>query len=181
MRSEASGAVAAATVQGDGSFRFPAVAAGRYRFSLGGADGFFASQIEIRGGSIRDGLLEVSEARDVNLLITASNEIGGVRGFVADGDHSIEGVLVVLAPVAGRSGESGNEIRYRSFQTESDGSFDFRSIPAGRYLLFAVDDSQLEYARPDVIALYRSRAKEIDIRAGGSTEERIPLSLPVAR
>ena len=182
MRSEASGAVATTTVQGDGSFRFAAVAPGRFRLSCGGPDGFFASQIEARGGTIRDGILEVSEGSDVSLSITASNETGGVRGFVVDGDRGIEGALVVLAPESGElSGELNNDARYRSYQTESDGSFDFRSIPTGRYLLFAVDNSQLEYARPDVIALYRSRAKEIDIHAGASTDERISIAQPIAR
>ncbi len=185
IRSEATGAVAATIVQGDGSFRFAAVAPGRFRFSLGGPDGFFASQIEARGGTINDGFLEISEGSDVSLLISASNETGGVRGFVVDGDRGVEGALVVLAPVSSKSGELSGDLnkdaRYRGYQTESDGSFDFRSVPAGRYLLFAVDNSQLEYARPDVIALYRSRAKEIDIRTGDSTEERIPLALPIAR
>jgi hypothetical protein len=152
---------------------------GRFRISLVGPDGFFASQIEARGGTIRDGLLEVSEGSDVTLSVTASNATGEVRGLVVDGDRPLEGVLVVLAPVPLQTGEPNRDARNHGYQTESDGSFDFRLIPTGRYLLFAVDNSQLEYARPDIVGPYLSRAREIDIPARTVTEERIPLVSPL--
>jgi hypothetical protein len=179
IRGEASGSIGRATVQSDGSFRFSALMPGRFRVSLGGTDGFFASQIEARGGTIRDGLLEVSEGSDVSLSVTASNATGEVRGFVVDGDRPLEGVLVVLAPAPAQKGELNRDARYHGYQTESDGSFNFRSIPAGRYLLFAVDNSQLEYARPDIVGPYLSRAREIDIGPRTVTEERIPLASPL--
>jgi hypothetical protein len=179
MRGELSGGVGTVTVQGDGSFKLPQATPGRFRITLGGRDGFLASEIEARGGSIKDGILEISEGSDVILSITASNESGDLRGFVVDGDRPLEGVLAVLAPAGGQKGEL--TVTPRAFQTESDGSFNFRSIPAGHYLLFAVDDSQLEYARPDVIAPYLPGAKEIEIRSRTSAEERIPLAPPPAR
>ncbi len=169
IRGEVSGSVATARVRSDGSFSFPAVMPGHFRFALGGPAGFFASQVEARGGTFKDGLLEVFEDSDVNLSVTASNEIGELRGFVIDGDHPIEGVLVVLASAPGQT---------RAFQTESDGSFDFRSTPAGRYRLFAVDNTELEYARPDVIAPYLPGAREIEVVSGSSKEERIPITSP---
>jgi len=176
IRGEVSGSVATVAAKADGSFTFPAVQAGHFRFSLGGADGFFASQIEARGGTIDDNRLEVFEDRDVSLSVTASNEIGQLQGFVVDGDHPVEGALVVLYAAPGQGGTSGSEGRYRSFQTESDGSFDFHSVPAGRYILFAVEDSQLEYGRRDVVAPFLRDAKGIEISPRSSSEVRIPIS-----
>jgi hypothetical protein len=65
---------------------------------------------------------------------------------------------------------------YRGYQTESDGSFDFRDIPAGRYLLFAVDDTGFEYANPAAVGPYLPAAKPVTIEAHGSLTERISIS-----
>jgi hypothetical protein len=166
------------TVLNDGSFSFPQVMPGRYQFRLGGGDGFFATRIEARGGSMKDGLIEVSEGNDVTLSITAGDDTGVLRGFVADGDRVRESVLVVLVPDTGQKRGSSIDAQPRIYQTESDGSFDFRSVPTGRYFLFAVDDFEFEYARPEVLAPWLSRARQVDIQARTATEERIPLTSP---
>lgn len=101
-----------------------------------------------------------------------------MRGFVVEGDHPVEGALVVLYAAPGQSSASGSDARYRSFQTERDGSFDFRSVPAGHYFLFAVTDSKLEYGRPDVVAPYLRGTKEIEVGPGNSTEVRISMTQP---
>jgi hypothetical protein len=129
-----------------------------------------------RGGRVEDNRLEVFEDRDVTLSITASNAVGQLRGFVIDGDHPVKGALVVIYAAPGQSGASAAEARYQSFQTESDGSFDFRSVPAVRYAVFAVGDSQLEYGHPDVIAPYLRGANEVEIGLGTSTEVRISMT-----
>jgi hypothetical protein len=179
IRGEISGQLATVPVKNDGTFSFPAVQPGHFRFGLASQDGFFASRIEAQGGRIEDDRLEV-EDRDVSLAVTASNAVGQVRGFVVDDENPVEGALVVLYAAPGRSSASGSDARYRSFQTESDGSFDFRSVPAGRYFLFAVNDSELEYGRPDVVAPYLRGAKEIDVGLGNSTDVRISMTLPSA-
>jgi hypothetical protein len=62
------------------------------------------------------------------------------------GEKPVEGVLVVLAPSSG----AHDQVRHRGFQTDSDGSFDFQNVPAEDYLLFAVEDTGLEYITPGI-------------------------------
>ncbi len=175
IRGDGSGLpVSTVPVEADGSFSFPSVLPGRFIVSLTSADGFYVSEMTARNASLNGRVLEVTEGNDVTLSITAANETGTLKGFVVDGDRPLEGMLVVLAPVPGEFiGDTP-----RIYQTESDGSFDFRLVRAGRYRLFAVDDGQFEYARPEVVAPWLPRAKEIVIAPRSSGEERIPLTPP---
>lgn len=94
-----------------------------------------------------------------------------------DGARPAEAVLAVLAPVE----ESQNPGRYRGYQTESDGSFDFANVPAGRYYLFAVEDTGFEYANPAAIRPYMANAKVVTIETRGSSTERIPITAAKGR
>jgi len=79
---------------------------------------------------------------------------------------------LVLAPAGG----STDILRYRGFQTDSDGSFDFQNVPAGDYMLFATADTSVEYANPEVVRLFLTGAKAIHLEPHGTHSEKIPLS-----
>ena len=117
----------------------------------------------------------------VALSLTLSDQTGEVRGFVVTGDHPIDGVLAVLVSMRAPDETTGKGARFRAFQTESDGSFDFRSVPAGRYQLFAVVDTEFEYARPEAVAPYLAASKEIEVRAHAASDETVPLGTAAAR
>ncbi len=161
-----------AAVRADGSFVFPSVPMGSYRPAIRAAAGIFTSGIEVTGARFHDGVLDLSEGDSATISVTASDESGGLSGFVMNGDQPLEAVLVVLAPAA----DAEKTASYRGYQTESDGSFDFKNIPAGRYLLFAVDDTALEYANPDVIRPWLASAKPVTIETHGTSSERISLT-----
>ena len=161
------------TVKADGSFAFPAVTAGKYRPGLASTDGFFTAGIEVNGVPYRNGLIEVSDGDSATLSITAGDDIGNVNGFVMNGDQPVEAVLAVLVPADG-----GRPALYRGYQTESDGSFNFRHIPAGRYFLFSVDDTAFEYANPDALQPYLPLAKSVTVAAHQSATERISVTPP---
>jgi hypothetical protein len=160
-----------AAVQPDASFTFATVAAGRYRPQIRSEDGFYAAAIHVDGADYRDGVVELVEGQTVSLRIAASSELGGVKGFVMREDRPTEGALVVLAPV-----DSTFPGAPRGFQSDSDGSFDYQKVPAGDYLLFAVEDLDFEYANPAVIKPYRAAAKQIRVEPQGIVSERIPLA-----
>lgn len=65
---------------------------------------------------------------------------------------------------------------YRPYQTETDGSFDFRAVPSGHYRLFAVLEAlNLEYANPIAIRSFMDSAKQINIVGKSELTERIDL------
>ena len=59
----------------------------------------------------------------------------------------VSGVQAMLAPRRG-SPDPGD---YRAYQTDGDGSFDFKNVRTGDYVLFAVPQLDLEYANPAVV------------------------------
>jgi hypothetical protein len=75
----------------------------------------------------------------------------------------------VLAPVRTSSG-------YRTFQTDSDGSFSFTDIPLGDYILFAVVDVALEYTNPEIARPYLAAGRPVRIAAGVVISETISLT-----
>ena len=169
---EGSGGTIGAAVRADGSFVFPSVPMGTYRPAIRAAAGIFTSGIEVTGARFHDGVFDLSEGDSATISVSASDESGSLSGFVMNGEQPLEAVLVVLAPAAGSERPDG----YRGYQTESDGSFDLKNVPAGRYLLFAIDDTAFEYANPAVIRPYLSSAKPVTIEAHGTSTERISLT-----
>jgi hypothetical protein len=120
---------------------------------------------------LRDGLVELVDGESVVLRMVASDETGRVQGFVMRGEQPADGMMVVLAPVS----ESVLATAARGFQTDSDGSFDYQSVPAGDYLLFAVENAALEYSRREAIRPYLGNAERIRVEAHQSYSERITV------
>ncbi len=167
------GAGTQATAAGaDGSFHFPDVQPGKYRAAVGSRDGHFAAEIRVEGAESRGGWIDVREGQNITLRMVASDEVGKLEGYVLDGESAVEGVLVVLAPAA----ESSESHNYHGFQTDSDGSFEYRNIPAGDYLLFAVEDTNFEYANPAAVRPYLDRAKRVRVEAHQSVSHRISVT-----
>ena len=169
---EDTGAVISTVVRPDGSFVFRSVTAAKWRPAIRGAEGYFASDVHVEGADFRDGVMDLLEGESVTLRLTASDETGRLQGFVMRGDAAVEGVLVVLAPASG----AHDQVRYRGFQTDSDGSFDFKGVPAEDYLLFAVEDTEIEYANPAAVRRYLGNARRVHVEAHGVYSEKIPLT-----
>jgi hypothetical protein len=156
----------------DGSFAFPNVRYGQFRIAVAGAPGFYVARTEVSGATYRDGLLTVADGETPTLSLTLSDETGSLNGIVMNGDQPVPGVLTVLVP----AGESENPAPHRAFQTESDGSFNFQNVQAGKYYFFAVDNTALEYANPQAVRLYLADAKIVTIVARGSSTEHIAVT-----
>jgi hypothetical protein len=168
---EFGGAVSTAVRPG-GGFSFPSVREGKYRIAIRGTDGYFASEIHVDGAAYSKGVMDLVEGDTATVRLVASDDTGRASGFVTIGDRAVAGVLAVLAPVA----ETNDWLAYRGFQTDSDGSYDFTDVPSGDYLLFAVEDTGLEYTNPAVVRPYLQSAKRVHVAAHEATSERIPLA-----
>jgi hypothetical protein len=172
MMNEITGRSVGVPVEPDGTFRIANTGGAPYRPYLYGSAAQYIAKISGEGAPLKDGVVDLTENTTVNLKIVASDETGRIKGFAMDGDKPAPAVMVVLAPPA----ESHDPTNYRGFQTESDGSFEYLNIPAGDYLIFAVDRLDLEYTNPDVIRPYLSSATSIHLPAHGVVEQRVLLS-----
>jgi len=158
-----------ADIDSDGGFRFSAVIRGKLRMSLGGEPVWFIAEMSAKGAPLKDGVLDATGSSEVHLNIVVSDERGRLKGFAMNGDAPAPETLVVLAPRDGYSEPLG-------FQTESDGSFDYTSVPAGDYLLFAVDKLDFEYANPEVTRPYLAAATAVHVPVHGVVEQRVKLA-----
>ena len=160
-----------AAVRADGSFQIPAVLAGAYEVAIYSKGNRLAAQIHSEAVA-SDGLLHADNGADINVRITVSDQVGGVKGLVIQDGQPAPGVFAVLMPRRERllPGDS------RAYQTDSDGSFNWQDIPAGDYFLFATRDTQLEYSNPAVLQPFLPEAKLVHVDLHGTLNERIPLA-----
>jgi hypothetical protein len=118
--------------------------------------------------------VNIEDGAELRLSIVASNKSVRFRGFATRDDQPLGNMLVVIVPRDPVSAYSN-----QGYQTDSDGSFDWPALPAGDYLLFAVDDPTIAYADPETVKPYLSQAKQIRIEPGKVLEERVPVQAVV--
>jgi hypothetical protein len=173
LRDEQQNRVFRRDVAADGTFEIPGVLPGNYRASITGVPGVFATLVTSEEGAVKDGVIEVGANANVRLKLDASAGAGRVKGFVYRNGDPVPGVLVLLIP-ATLPADPGY---YRSFLSDSDGSFDFKNVRPGGYRLFALPDSQFEYANPAVVRPYlaNANAKAIAVDVKTLLEETIEL------
>jgi hypothetical protein len=170
---EETGKAVIVVLNANGSFSFPSLPVSRLRMLLSGGDGLFITRMSVEGASVKDGLIEVMDGAAVKVDLTAGAKNGSLNGFVVNGDKPVPMVMVVLVPASSSANPNGPY----GFQTDSDGSFDFTAVPAGDYVLFAVDDREFEYANPAVLRPYLTTGKRISIEPQAIRTERIEVSL----
>jgi len=171
---EDNGTIISTIVRADGSFSFPSVAVGKMRIAIRGTDGYFATDVRAEGTHFENGVVDLMEGESVTVKMSASDEIGRLQGFVMRDKKPVEGVLVVLAPARDAAGQFASDpSAYRGFQTDSDGSFDYQNVTAGDYLLFATEDTGIEYANPVAIRELLTHAKAVRITPHVTGTERI--------
>jgi len=156
----------------DGKFSIPAIPPGRYRVGIGGSDDIYLRNWASEGGR-RDGdWLAIPAGTNVRLTVLAARGTSRIAGTVYRGGQPLPGALVVLAPATGAGRADDN----RAVESNSDGSYEFRGLPAGEYALFAEDDgAELEYANPTAIRPYLSRARKVQAAPTGADHVRLHI------
>ena len=156
----------ATTIHPDGTFSFPAAAAGIYRIVLR-TPGYFASAIQVQGTQFQDDILTLDNGQTVTATIAASDEMGSVKGVLTRAQKPVVGSMVVLVPVS----EAADRTMYRGFQTDSDGSFNFENVRTGDYLLFASPDADIEYTNRKAVLPFLGQAKPVRIARKAATAQ----------
>ena len=169
---EDAGESVATPVGANGSFYLPKIPVSHVRILLSGADGFFIARMSVEGASAKDDVIDVVDGATVQVQLAVSGETGGLKGLVVNGGKPVPAAMVVLAPDG-----STDPYRYRGFQTESDGSFDFAAVPAGDYILFAVNDVEFEYASLEIVRPYLASGERVRIEPHAIATDNIPLTL----
>jgi len=151
---------ASVQVEKDGTFSMHEVRPGEYDVAMSASGMAMATtRLSAKGGVLHGHVLQVS-SDPVELTLTAVRAVATVSGFAVRGGHGTPGVFVALLPV---SENAGLEARQPN-QSDSDGSFYFPNVPAGEYLVMAIDDGWgLDWARREGMAKYMAKAVRVTV------------------
>jgi hypothetical protein len=116
--------------------------------------------------------VQLNSGGPVRLKVSLARGRSAMTGTVQQNGSPVAGAMVLLLP---DNFEAPGLIRRD--QSDGDGSFSLADITPGRYKLLAIEaNDDLEYARPDVMEPYLSRAKTIVIEPGRQYRETIDYS-----
>jgi hypothetical protein len=151
-----------------GTYVFPSVPEGRYRFQVSPLpDNAYVE--DIREGSVSvfdEGLAVLGvPAGDITILINTKGAT--VKGNVTGSDlNPVDEALVALVPAQARR---ANLLLYRTTRSDEKGQFTINGVAPGEYRMFAWENVPTNaWLNADFMALQESRGKSLMVTAGGS-------------
>jgi hypothetical protein len=154
-----------------GAFRTgPVLVPGRYLVRVGGVPPGWRLRAVMAGGiDVSEEGLDLSSGfvpSDLQIVLTDQLTLitGTVRGVGPFADPT---ATVLLFPQQDRSSTSMAARRFLSVRTGRDGTFSLRNMPAGAYLVAAVDEADADgWQDPDRLLALRRSATLVSIREG---------------
>jgi hypothetical protein len=113
--------------------------------------------------------LEAGEAANLKLFVAGTAK--AVEGTAVREGKPMAGAMIVLAPVD----ELDNPDLFRRDQSDLDGTFALMGVPAGRYIVVAIDDGwKLEWGKPEILTRFLLKGMPVAVPA----TQREPFHLP---
>ena len=150
-------------VNDNGHFDLQNVKPGRYDVFLASNGNYSVEELAASGGgSVAEHQL-VLRGGEVTLAVTASNQLADLSGIATDTDGTpYSGALILLVP----NEKTLSLTRVRRDQSDSDGSFSLRGVPAGNYRLYALRNGwDVQWSDPAVLSRYRG----VNLHVGDTT------------
>jgi hypothetical protein len=120
--------------------------------------------IRLQDRNILDEGLTITGPGAVELEVLVTRDAGGLAGVVLDPQNKLlAGATVVLVP------ETKLRFRvelFRQSETDQDGRFEIKTVPPGKYKLFAWDDVEVGlWHDPDFLERYETRGENVTVQA----------------
>ena len=111
--------------------------------------------------------------RSLSVVANVSQTLSRVEGFARKDGKGLAGAMIVLVPRQ----PSAYRALVRRDQSDSDGSFSLRDVPAGQYTVIAIEDGwKLDWTRRDNLA--RFLAGGVSVTVGDKQGAVVSLSQP---
>jgi hypothetical protein len=118
--------------------------------------------------SVKDG--------SVSIAASVSSSLARVQGFARADGKGVPGAMIVLVPRQ----PAAYRALVRRDQSDSDGSFSLRDVPAGRYTVIAIKDGwKLDWTDRDTIARYLSHGAPVTVSDQSGGTVRMPDAVMV--
>ncbi len=153
------------------------VAPGDYYFSLCGAGRrCFVRQVLAGDQPLPGNNIHIGSAGDLTFTITLAIGTHTIKGVVQRGGKPIPGAFILLFPA-----EELGEIRtFIPYQSDLDGSFEFRNLAPGSYTILSIDGGwDLDWQKESVLAGYLPAAVTIKVMDTPAATQALPEPIPV--
>ena len=157
-----------------GAFSFDAVPSGIWSLSAAAQGNPLPVVAISSAGSVTAGNQINVKDRAVSVVATVSPSLSRVTGFARADGKGVPGAMIVLVPHQ----PSAYRALVRRDQSDSDGSFSLRDVPAGQYTVIAIEDGwKLDWTDRAGITRFLPRGVSVTVsdQAGGA----LSLSEPV--
>ncbi len=165
-----------APVGADGSAVIPQVRPGKYEVTITQGPPLAITSMHVRGAAVAGQMVDIPETGPVEIEIAVDAAAEDLEGRVTAEGNPQPGVIVMLVQRDGWQYTAS----YRFDQTDSDGTFLWRNVPKGEYLMFAFDRGLFDdYDDPDTIRKLLPIAQPVTVtgEAGQSVEVKL-LPMP---
>jgi Carboxypeptidase regulatory-like domain len=161
---------AIARLETDGHFRGVEISPGKYRVALMGRGGYSVQSLATSGAAHVVGHEIEFSSGPATVAILATNDRTEIDGTVTDHGKPLSGAMVLLVP---REGVQEKERIHRD-ESDSDGTFTLRAVPAGSYTLLALRDGwEMEWSKPEVLAPYLKNGLAVEIAGKGNRQVKV--------
>jgi hypothetical protein len=138
----------------NGQFRTLGLLPGRYVIRLGGNLGAWSIDSVSAGGSgLPDQPIAIANTDVSGVVITLTDRAGSISGSVRDTKGGLDSTATVLIFPSNRAlwvDTSANPRRLRSTRASTRGAYQIDNLPAGDYVVVAIDDRfSADWQRPD--------------------------------
>ena len=175
-RSSTLGSEGNGRVHADGTFEVKGVS-GPVVLSIGRLTGNWTLQsVELNGRNLADDPIDVRHGETLNgVRVVLTNRPTDIRGVLLDEKNQpAEGTVVVFPEETSRWRENSRTVR--AVRPDQRGEFSIKGLPAGKYLIAALDYVQDgQWYDPDFLADLRPRAQPLSL--GDAESKRIDLTV----
>jgi len=157
-----------------GEFRFDAVPPGAWSLSASAQGNPLPVVAVSSAGAVTAGNQITVKDRAVSVVATVSPSLSRVKGFARTDGKGVAGAMIVLIPRQ----PSAYRALVRRDQSDSDGSFSLRDVPAGQYTVIAIEDGwKIDWTDRASLTRYLPRGVSVTVsdQSGGT----VSLSEPV--
>jgi hypothetical protein len=158
-------------------FKTKGFAPGKYFLNATAGGGWLVKSATMGGTDVLDAPLEIRDANIGGIVIGLTDKLGQLTGTITAADGDLSETTILLFPANYRAWiDSGmNPRRSRTARASRAGAYTIASLPAGDYLVAAIDrSSEGDMQNPTYVDLVSRVATRVTI----ATE---PVTLPLAR
>jgi hypothetical protein len=171
-----------AEVDRDGTFTMTGVMPGRYLViaGVGGSAGepaWAMTSVVAGDRDVTDRAFEIGAAAPSDLVVTLSDRVSSLRGSLVDAANRAAPDFYVIAFPADRSYWLPESRRVQAVRPATDGTFLFRSLPAGEYRLAALTDvEQNEWHDAGFLEKLLPHALAVVVSEGVTTTQNVRIA-----